>query len=90
MQTVGSQKGNALVATNFEEESKFLKSLATGSEFKIYKEDSPEKKTVRGVLKKIQILSVKPFNLEGKSPYLLFTAKDSDSIEYEGLINFEK
>ncbi len=81
--------GNACTAYNFEDQKAFLNSLASGSEFKIYEGTGTRVgMSIKKVLKKLIIKSVKPINQPGKSFYLSFTAlnAENESETYEGMI----
>ncbi len=84
-----STVGHACISDFFEDQKKFLLSLANNNVFKIFKEK--DKNNINEVIQKIIITSVAPLSKDAKSTYLKFTAIDAKNkdIIYEGLVNWD-
>lgn len=84
--------GGSFTTNDFSDEKIFLKSLGTGSDFKVYEPSTTNDTkdiSLKKVIKKLQIETVKPLN-KNQSCYLEFTAKDSEDEKstYSGIISW--
>lgn len=88
IQFQSDQKDHGYTSNYFEDQAKFLLSLATNGVFKVFKEKAEN--NIHKVIAKIIITSVAPLSADKQSTYLQFTAIDAenDKIFYKGMINF--
>lgn len=88
-----NKKGRFFISDDFDDQEEFLKSLGGSSDFTVYKplprEINQKENSIKSVLKKLKILTVKPSEDKNNATHFVFTAKESDSEDfYEGVISW--